>query len=644
MKLYVCTGGDYPGSLMGEKIILCKLIANHVKVINVSMGYSDDSMVYAASQSEFPEFQRKAQEFISKVADGLSEYLKKLLMMGYDFVICVSAGNADNTIFVVDPSQTYGFRKPYTGESKEMLDTRHGNVLAKWNYSLTAITDAEVKDHIIVVGALGLDGSGKYQKAVFSNYGDRIDVMAPGVDILSTVPISANNPEGYRIMNGTSMACPHVTGTIALMYQVNSGLSGAEVKQMLIKNADLAFSLTDPADTSSSPAKIDYVIPNASRACDAARKVTDTEINDFTWPSGVICGYTKNIWGNALDHVQFSALKKSTGEYNVGVYGIGQHNFTFESDSDGYYVQTLPQGTYDILVSKDGYMPYLIRNIVIRPNETNYMETINLGDWFSFFDGTIFYAVQGNVINALSGQPIKDATVNLRKGWNNKTGTYVKNIFGQTKTGNSNASGDFAIFVPYGSYTAEIAKDGFVVGYFNLISYREDWLLTILDVIPTMPLTPVLADGEYRIVLTWGDTPADLDSHLTYYEGLNQKFHVYYSSKKGYIGGTEVANLDLDDTTSYGPETVTLTLNTSLMKGNSQFRYSVHNFSDRGSTKSRRLSLSNATVRVYYGDNMEIFHVPSNKVGNIWHVFDITASGIRPVTDDFYNSSDSSVR
>lgn len=201
VKLYVCTGGDYPGSLMGEKIILCKLIANHVKVINVSMGYSDDSMVYAASQSEFPEFQRKAQEFISKVADGLSEYLKKLLMMGYDFVICVSAGNADDTIFVVDPSQTYGFRKPYTGESKEMLDTRHGNVLAKWNYSLTAITDAEVKDHIIVVGALGLDGSGKYQKAVFSNYGDRIDVMAPGVDILSTVPISANNPEGYSVHN-----------------------------------------------------------------------------------------------------------------------------------------------------------------------------------------------------------------------------------------------------------------------------------------------------------------------------------------------------------------------------------------------------------------------------------------------------------
>ena len=120
------------------------------------------------------------------------------------------------------------------GESIESLDVRSGKVLAKWNSSLTAITDEEVKNHIIVVGALGKNSFGKYQKASFSNHGERIDVMAPGIDILSTVPVSSHNPDGYQLMSGTSMACPHVTGIVAMMYQVNPELNGANVKQILV--------------------------------------------------------------------------------------------------------------------------------------------------------------------------------------------------------------------------------------------------------------------------------------------------------------------------------------------------------------------------------------------------------------------------
>ncbi len=51
-------------------------------------------------------------------------------------------------------------------------------------------------------------------KADFSNYGDSIDVMAPGVQIWSTV---ATNPSAYEFYDGTSMACPYVSGLAALM-------------------------------------------------------------------------------------------------------------------------------------------------------------------------------------------------------------------------------------------------------------------------------------------------------------------------------------------------------------------------------------------------------------------------------------------
>ncbi|MBN1764683.1 MAG: S8 family serine peptidase [Sedimentisphaerales bacterium] len=70
--------------------------------------------------------------------------------------------------------------------------------------------------------------------ANFSNYGPTsVDIGAPGDDILS-----CDLGGGYRYLDGTSMATPHVTGACALLWSVNPSLSYMEVKDILLRTVD----------------------------------------------------------------------------------------------------------------------------------------------------------------------------------------------------------------------------------------------------------------------------------------------------------------------------------------------------------------------------------------------------------------------
>ncbi len=68
------------------------------------------------------------------------------------------------------------------------------------------------------------------ERATFSNYGDYVDVVAPGVDIASTYP-----DQQYAALSGTSMSTPHVTALAGLIRSINPKLKNTEVIE-IIKN------------------------------------------------------------------------------------------------------------------------------------------------------------------------------------------------------------------------------------------------------------------------------------------------------------------------------------------------------------------------------------------------------------------------
>lgn len=71
-------------------------------------------------------------------------------------------------------------------------------------------------DHVISVAATDAGN----ERASFSNYGDKVDISAPGVAIWST----SKNGTGYTRMSGTSMACPVAAGEAAVILSGNANV------------------------------------------------------------------------------------------------------------------------------------------------------------------------------------------------------------------------------------------------------------------------------------------------------------------------------------------------------------------------------------------------------------------------------------
>ncbi|MCA9880411.1 MAG: S8 family serine peptidase [Thermomicrobiales bacterium] len=183
-------------------------------------------------------------------SNGRGLGLAAWIMCGLDLITAYATPQADGlgdievanfSILVAFPDgsicgdNTSPCHEAYCGAAASSVDA---NGVAPATYEEVITVSALVDTNGMGGTAAGSTSSGPDESlATFSNWGADIDIAAPGVNILSTVPTgSCRNchPSGYRVASGTSMASPHVAGAAARYLANHPGASPAEVKAAII--------------------------------------------------------------------------------------------------------------------------------------------------------------------------------------------------------------------------------------------------------------------------------------------------------------------------------------------------------------------------------------------------------------------------
>lgn len=195
------------GTIFNFKCAIAHLLNEGVKVINISMGIN---AALKGTQDGDPYW----STFTSVSSKALESFLLKYIEAGYEFLIVKAAGNDS------DSDKKYDAGNDFFG----------------------AISNEQVAHRIIVVGnAKNNANKGYYSIAEDSNTGSRVNVYAPGTNILSVVPSYLTT-----VMSGTSMAAPVVTGLASLIWGINPELSAEQVRSIIIASTSATiFNLVD---------------------------------------------------------------------------------------------------------------------------------------------------------------------------------------------------------------------------------------------------------------------------------------------------------------------------------------------------------------------------------------------------------------
>jgi subtilisin family serine protease len=117
--------------------------------------------------------------------------------------------------------------------------------LSETDTNSDGVVDHNDSNGIVTTASTATSAKGRIREAASSNYGECVDIWAPGVGILST-----QRGGGITTKSGTSMAAPHVAGGAALYLSSHPGASPSDVEQALKASARTQRTLSkDPSDS-----------------------------------------------------------------------------------------------------------------------------------------------------------------------------------------------------------------------------------------------------------------------------------------------------------------------------------------------------------------------------------------------------------
>jgi subtilisin family serine protease len=222
---------------------------------------------------------------------------------------------------------------------------------------------------------------------------------APGVDIYSAKPGG-----GYTKMSGTSMACPHGAGVIALLFQANPDLTPTQVREVLTTTAkDLG------------PVGWDKAFGAGRLDAFAAVQMVAT--------GGKILGKVTDSAGAPIAYAKVKVLERG---YSLAV------------KPDGSFKMLLPEGTYTLEVHAFGFVATSQQVTVASDSEI----TLDL-----ILEAAPLHEVSGTILST-TGTPV---VAKVRA-----VGTPIEPI-------PSDANGNFALQLPAGEYNLQVAAFGFEV-------------------------------------------------------------------------------------------------------------------------------------------------------------------------------------
>lgn len=264
-------------------------------------------------------------------------------------------------------------------------------------------------------------------------------LVAPGVNVISSIPGGV-----YASRNGTSMASPHVAGTVALMRAASPEVSVRAMSQILTETAR-ALTTTIP-NNDSGWGRLD--------AFEALFTLTQPAI---------VSGTVREASGGPIAGAVIRAQPEGVAP-----------SFQATSDADGRYRLALRSGIYEITASAFGYTSDTVSRLEAPPESSQRMDF----ELSKMATGT----VRGLVLVEETGAP--------------PSSTVVIRALNTPVTATSAASGSYALSLPGGTYVLEVRGIGYGV-LTDTVSVSADEVYTKDFRLHTIPRMILVDEGAW---------------------------------------------------------------------------------------------------------------------------------------------------